>query len=149
MGLYSLVERFLLEHVIEPDYSILIFISDQGISNLLNSDVIGGDGTFLSAAKLLKQHWIVQAGFEDGSVYVPSRFALMTHGTEHAYVRLFSTIKKACGAQELKPKHLMVDFETATINALKKRCCTCSSATECYSISMASTSTRSSCQFHR
>ena len=88
---------------------MFIFVSDQGILNLLNSDVIGGYGTFLCAAKLFKQHWIAQAGFENGGVYVPSLFVLMTHRTEHAYVRLFSTIKKVCGAQELKPKHFMVD----------------------------------------
>lgn len=97
---------------------ILIFSTTENLGMMNDCDrrYVYVDGTFSSSPTIFYQLYTIH-GIKYSNV-LPSVFALLPNKTEETYVHLFNTILKL--KPGLNPKSIMLDFEQATINAVKK-----------------------------
>lgn len=98
---------------------ILIFATHRNLQHLTNNTTIYGDGTFYTCPTLFTQLYSIH-GTVNGQMYLLV-YGLLPGKSEQIYTRFFNLIKAKCidiGLQ-LQPATVMVDFETATINAAK------------------------------
>jgi hypothetical protein len=101
--------------------AMIIFVSDIGIKILSKSKRWHADGTFkvVPKPKGFYQLYIIHAYYKH--VLLPCVYALLTGKDTRDYKYLILQLKEAAlnfGA-ELQPKYIMVDFESAVMNAFK------------------------------
>ena len=99
---------------------ILIFSTTRNLTNLVDADIIYGDGTFYTSPNQFTQLYTLHATV-DGVMY-PLAFSLLPGKSEQIYDRLFDILKTACQQRglHLSPHTFLTDFETATRNAARR-----------------------------
>ena len=95
---------------------ILIFSTTENLDMMVDCEHLYIDGTFSSSTSIFYQLYTIQ-GVQYSNV-LPSIFALLPNKTEEIYIRLFKKILDL--RPELNPTSIMLDYEQATINAVKK-----------------------------
>ncbi|RNA23729.1 Ragulator complex LAMTOR3 [Brachionus plicatilis] len=97
---------------------IIIFVDDESLKILGESEEWYMDGTFKSAPIQLSQLFTIHAAVKDSSQYttVPCVFILLSNKTKKTYRKVFSILKDIALKQNiiLKPKSIMADFEEAS-----------------------------------
>lgn len=111
-------ERFLLADD-NNGPRILVFATERNLQHLTNNTTLYGDGTFYTCPTLFTQLYTIH-GTVNGQMY-PLIYGLLPGKSEQIYTRFFNIVKAKCTENqiELQPATLVVDFETATINAAK------------------------------
>jgi hypothetical protein len=95
---------------------ILIFSTTENLDMMVDCEHLYIDGTFSSSPTIFYQLYTIY-GVKFSNV-LPSVFVLLPNKTEEIYLRLF---KKILGLRpELNPISVMLDYEQAAINAVKK-----------------------------
>lgn len=109
------------------DDRILIFASPEQLHVLQTAQDFLVDGTFKVVPKIFYQLFIIHAVYRQHTV--PVVYALLQRKDEDTYTRLFDEVVKI--APNWLPTSTMMDFEQASINALKKKYRSVS-LSECY-----------------
>jgi len=95
---------------------ILIFSTTENLDMMVDCEHLYIDGTFTSSPSIFYQLYTIH-GVQYSNV-LSSVFALLPNKTEEIYIRLFKKILEL--RPELNPTSIMLDYEQATINAVKK-----------------------------
>ena len=122
-------ERFLLFDTFDPDdpdigadeaeNRIIAFATERNLRLLAESEMWFLDGTFKACPQLFAQLYTINALVESRTF--PLVYALLPSKTQEVYETLFRELVAAAAelepALELRPLHLMFDFERAALNA--------------------------------
>lgn len=111
-------ENFVLENDLEK--GIIIFGCKTNLQFLCKSEFIYMDGTFKYCTKFFTQLFTIH-GYLNGH-YIPLVFSLLKDKKEETYRLCLEKIKFLCSVNNLHfiPKKVVVDFEIATHNAVRK-----------------------------
>nr|XP_042912364.1 uncharacterized protein LOC122272586 [Parasteatoda tepidariorum] len=101
-------------------HRILVFCTAENLRNLCASPKLFLDGTFKVTPKIFKQLYTLHGDYM-GQIF-PMAFCLLGGKTFALYKRLFELVKSAAWSHNylLAPNFAMVDFELASIKALKE-----------------------------
>lgn len=113
-------KQFLLfEEPISMKNRILIFGNKENLIYLKNSSTWLADGTFYSAPCGFLQVYVLFCNIFDK--HFPILYCLLQNKSKMSYEKMFSTIKNLCNG--LGPNSIVMDFETAPMNAFKNNFC--------------------------
>lgn len=117
-------ELFLQSVVDCDDGKILLFVSAQHIKVLSKSEIWIMDGTFITAPQHFSQIFTIHGsvGEENHRRFVPLVYMLLPKKNERTYESAFSALEEIAEKYqcELEPEHILLDFEIAEINAVKR-----------------------------
>lgn len=114
---------FILADYFDGEIRILIFCSKEARNHMQNIKNYYMDGTFKSSPTPFLQLYTIQGELQtdensDGINIVPLIYAFMSHKTKKSYAILFSLVKSQI--PQWTPNAIRIDFEEATINALRE-----------------------------
>ncbi|XP_076031967.1 uncharacterized protein LOC143019873 [Oratosquilla oratoria] len=109
-------ERFLQYDLGENDENcMVIFMTATGIEDLKRFQNWAIDGTFKVAPKIYHQLFIIHV--QKDNLSIPRALVLLPNKTKSAYRACYEEIKELLNNNQ--PQIIMIDFERASINALK------------------------------
>ncbi|KAG0442421.1 hypothetical protein DMUE_0280 [Dictyocoela muelleri] len=102
----------------EDENRVLIFTTDENIVHLENSNILICDGTFKSSPSCFEQIFTIQVKLRE--MYLPLMYCFMKNKKEVSYDKIFKWIKEKNSFIVLSIKSIVIDFEIASYNALKR-----------------------------
>jgi hypothetical protein len=113
-------KQFLLynEHVTIKN-RILIFVNKENLVHLKNSSTWLADGTFYSSPRGFLIVYVLYCNIFDK--HFPILYCLLQNKSYTSYEKMFSIIKSLTNGRG--PRYMIMDFETAPLNAFKSNFC--------------------------
>ena len=112
-------DNFLIHDNGNNNNRIIVFGSDKCLEHLSNSSTWFMDGTFKVAPLLFQQLYVIRASLDESAISLV--YAFMASKSEASYRELLQIVSDKCmnlGFQ-LDPTSVMLDFESAMMNAIR------------------------------